>query len=329
MSCMQTETRPRAAAPIQIWDSHYTPASQAFGAFRDAVCSAFMPWTPEPSDPEVQFEGRVETAFLKGASVGLCSTNGLTARKTRGNINNSPVESIYGNYVLAGEISVEQADRRNVARPGDLVLYHSHRPVYLTEKAGARNVNIAFSIPTKRFAAVPGAEARFLNTLIPADRLIDPLASCFNMLARSIRSSSPEEMSALFDACVALIPVSAGCHASGTHGRGERGPLPREILAFVDDNMSDPELTPRRAAERLGVSTRHLHKMFSRSGTTFGGYVTSERLERVRCELMSMSTRAPISELAFRWGFSDLSTFNRAFKRRFGVSPRSLRGSRG
>ncbi|RXF73096.1 helix-turn-helix domain-containing protein [Hansschlegelia zhihuaiae] len=329
MSCTQTGMRPPAAAAIQIWDSHYTPASQAFGAFRDVVCSAFMPWTPEPSDPEVQFEGRVENLFLESGSVGLCSTNGLTARKTKGNISNSPVECIYGNYVLAGEISVEQADKRNVARPGDLVLYHSYRPVFLTEKPGVRNVNIAFSIPAARFAGVPNAERRFMNTLVPANRLIDPLAGCFSMLARSMRSSSPEEMSALFDACAALLPVSAGCCAPEAQGRGEWGALPRDILAFVDDNMSDPGLTPQRAAERLGVSTRHLHKLFARSGTTFGGYVTSERLERVRCELMSMSRRAPISELAFRWGFSDLSTFNRAFKRRFGVSPRTLRGSRG
>jgi AraC-like DNA-binding protein len=33
----------------------------------------------------------------------------------------------------------------------------------------------------------------------------------------------------------------------------------------------------------------------------------------------------PISVLAFQWGFSDLSTFNRAFKDRFGFTPSHFR----
>jgi AraC-like DNA-binding protein len=52
--------------------------------------------------------------------------------------------------------------------------------------------------------------------------------------------------------------------------------------------------------------------------------IVGERLERIKSEMIAFSGHAvPISLLAFQWGFSDLSTFNRAFKNRFGCTPRS------
>lgn len=325
MADLRVGAQSRSDAHMQIWDSRYTPASQAFGAFREAVCTAFMPWTPERGNPEVAFEGRMETLLLDGGSVGLCATTGIRARKTKANIERSPVECVYGNYVLDGEISLEQADRRNVARTGDLILYKSHRPISLAEAPGRRNVNLAFSIPASRFAPTCDADGRFLNTLTPSAKLMEPLTGCFNVLARRIRSLSEEEAAALLDACVSLLPMASAREAAGDEA-GADAPIRADVLKVVEDGLSNPALSPQWVADRLGVSTRQIHKLFARSGVTFGIYVTWERLERVRWELVAMpGPRAPISTLAYRWGFSDLSTFNRAFKRRYGLAPRALR----
>ncbi len=51
-----------------------------------------------------------------------------------------------------------------------------------------------------------------------------------------------------------------------------------------------------------------------------------KRLDLVRQDLISDACRhQPIFALAYRWGFNDLSTFIRAFKKRFGCPPRQYR----
>jgi AraC-like DNA-binding protein len=98
----------------------------------------------------------------------------------------------------------------------------------------------------------------------------------------------------------------------------------------VNQQISNANLSPREAADRLGISVRYVHKLFAAKGTTFGSYVASKRLENIRKDLVSPLCRnQPISVLAYRWGFNDLSTFNRSFKQRYGLTPSQFRMSAG
>jgi len=226
-------------------------------------------------------------------------------------------------------MTLEQADRRSVARAGDLILYHSQKPIHLTEKAGVLNRSVGFCVPVSRFSDVPAMQARCLNTVVSGETLIEPLAACLRTVSRNLRTSSPEEIASVFDACLALLPITLGCFSPQPLPHRDAGGSIRKMISVINDHLADPDLTPRRVAMEAGVSTRQLHKQFARYGSSFSAYVTLERLERVRVELLSVSSRgAPISELAYRWGFNDLSTFNRAFRRHFGVQPRSFRADR-
>jgi len=97
------------------------------------------------------------------------------------------------------------------------------------------------------------------------------------------------------------------------------------MLQFIDDNISDPCLRPGRVAKEFTISTRYLHKIFSYTGVTFASCVGARRLEAVHRDLVSGSQLERVSTIASRWGFRDISSFNRAFKRRFGSSPREIR----
>ena len=99
--------------------------------------------------------------------------------------------------------------------------------------------------------------------------------------------------------------------------------MARDIINFIDEKISNQNLSPRLTAEHFGLSIRYVHKLLAHSGmTTFSSYITAERLEHIKSELVALSAhRVPISVLADQWGFADLSTFNRAFKDRFGCTP--------
>src|SRR5215211_1254719 len=72
-------------------------------------------------------------------------------------------------------------------------------------------------------------------------------------------------------------------------------------------------------AAHLGVTPRYVHMLFATEAASFSEFVLAQRL--VRAHQMLTDPRCigrPISAIAFDAGFSDLSHFNRTFRRRFG-----------
>ena len=311
---------------IKVWDTQYYPPSKAFSVFREGICSTFMPWSPELKSG-LAFEARIESLSCKNGSMARVSMTPLLAARTKTNVADSKIDGIYANYILSGELNVEQGGVSVLAKQGDLVVYDSELPV--THTGGGRHYeDLSFLIPKSQFASVPRLQDNFRSILLSRGKMISPLASCLSFLAGNLSTETEEELTALFDAFVLLLPVAGCFHAD----KKEASPLAstshllREILEFVDRSLADVDLSPRRAAEHFGITARYVHKVFAGSSTTFSSYVLAKRLEHVRGDLLSPSCRTqPISILAYRWGFNDLSSFNRAFKSKFRCSPSEFR----
>lgn len=89
---------------------------------------------------------------------------------------------------------------------------------------------------------------------------------------------------------------------------------------------SDPQLSPARAANAIGMSVRKLHMLFTRTGKTFGEWLLERRLEEARRLLASPAAAGrPIADIAMATGFGDLSTFYRAFRAKYGGTPGRMR----
>lgn len=100
------------------------------------------------------------------------------------------------------------------------------------------------------------------------------------------------------------------------------------IQADVLANLSRVGLSAKMIAQRHGITDRYVHLLFEETGQTFSRFVQEERLKRA-FTLLTDPDRAQlqISEVAFESGFTDISTFNRAFRRRFGGRPRDVRAA--
>jgi AraC-like DNA-binding protein len=98
------------------------------------------------------------------------------------------------------------------------------------------------------------------------------------------------------------------------------------LLAVCRQHLHEPDLSPQFVADRLGVSIRTLHSRFTQIGETFGRWVLDHRLEACHSALRDENQYGlNISEIAYRWGFNDLSYFNKAFRARFGMTPSECR----
>jgi AraC family transcriptional regulator, positive regulator of tynA and feaB len=312
---------------VYIWDTQYCSSSKAFGVFREGICSTFMPWSPEFKS-ENAFEARIESLNFANGSVGRVRMSPLSTFRTKENIANSSVDGFYANFVLAGELNVEQYGRITRARPGDLVIYDTSAPTKATGSPDSQYEDLSFLFSKSNFSTLNNPEDVFGNVVLPRSTLIGPLSSCLTLMSEHFLSSSRGEMTALFDACVALLPFAGRRPANGHDGFEDTttNELKREIIYYINQDLANEALSPQRVATHFGICPRYVHKIFASLGTTFTCYVNEQRLDRIRLDLVSDACRhQPISSVAYRWGFNNLSTFIRLFKKRYGCPPSQYR----
>jgi AraC-like DNA-binding protein len=98
------------------------------------------------------------------------------------------------------------------------------------------------------------------------------------------------------------------------------------ILQYIDAHLTETTLSPGEIAAELGLSVRHVHRLFSRQGSTVADWIRGQRLRHCRKDLADPYLREKsITEVAFFWGFNDSAHFSRTFKQEFGTCPRLFR----
>jgi len=98
------------------------------------------------------------------------------------------------------------------------------------------------------------------------------------------------------------------------------------IKKDILDRRQDPSFDIYDVARRQGVTPRYIQQLFAAEGTAFSEILRDSRLDFAFRLLGEAATaERGISEIAFEAGFSDLSTFNRGFRRRFGMTPSDVK----
>jgi AraC-like DNA-binding protein len=87
---------------------------------------------------------------------------------------------------------------------------------------------------------------------------------------------------------------------------------------FMLNNQLDQDLHLDTLASQIGVSKFHLIRLFKKSfGLTPHQYLIERRLNRA----LELLPKMPVNEVAAAIGFSDASSFGKAFKQKFGITP--------
>ncbi|MEO1108912.1 MAG: GlxA family transcriptional regulator [Pseudomonadota bacterium] len=94
-------------------------------------------------------------------------------------------------------------------------------------------------------------------------------------------------------------------------------------IEIMRDSIETP-VSPSEIAERLGISTRQLERLFGKYlNTSPKKYLMEMRLERA--QKLLLQTEASITEVAFACGFENPGHFSRVYRSSFGVTPHSQR----
>jgi AraC-like DNA-binding protein len=230
---------------------------------------------------------------------------------------------------MRGTFLVTQNDRELVLKTGDAtVISCAQTGSYLQPDTGRL---ICVRLPRAALTPfLPNPEER-AGELIPGS--LEPLrllkAYAGTLVADDDLAVSPAVSRAVVNHLCDLVALALGSKGDGAAQAGARGLRAARMQAakaFIDSRLGSPELSIQAAANHLAVTTRYVRKLFEAEGRSFSGYVMDQRLTRAHAMLAGVRyAGAPISGIAYEVGFSDLSYFNRAFRRRFGMTPSEVR----
>jgi AraC-like DNA-binding protein len=229
--------------------------------------------------------------------------------------------------ILNGAARVEQDGREAVLGPGDFVVYETERPFAWRLRSGTRWDLAVFTWPRDTIRLSESESAALTCHTLPGDtgitgvlsRMLTDLLTAKPTLSGAGAVRIADEIGEL----VATVAAEACERGAGTD---RHAALLRQIDTYIDEHLGDPDLSPTIIAHAHFLSTRQLQRMFASRGQTVSQVVRRRRLESCRRDLLTCrGGEATLTAVCFRWGFTDLAVFSRAFRDAYGMSPTEYR----
>lgn len=96
------------------------------------------------------------------------------------------------------------------------------------------------------------------------------------------------------------------------------------LLNFIDAHYAD-NLTLEQAADYIGFSKYHFTRLFKQhTNTTFHNYLCHKRIQAAQ-SMLTADMNLPVTDIAFRIGFNNLTSFSRCFSKYTNCSPTEYR----
>ena len=225
-----------------------------------------------------------------------------------------------------GSAVMAQDGRAAVLNPGDMVLIDSAKPSEFIF-SGSYSQQLSLHLPrvemNRRFASMTTAGvsisardpiARAMHAVLAKMFMKGDHDDAFNYLGEAFLSLLG---AALAERSAAAMPVASGRNQSQEQ-------LLTAALERIDKCFNDPEFLVSKLAGELGISQRHLQRLFQLIDETPTERLLARRLDFARTRLLQRIMgweRGAVSAIAYESGFNDLSYFIRAFRKRFGAAP--------
>lgn len=225
-----------------------------------------------------------------------------------------------------GRSLMAQNDTARMMHPGDMILIDSAKPSEFTF-FGVYGRHLSIHLPRTEMRARFGENIRSGLFVPRSDHTALAIAA---VLAKAFSpDSSPVQNNYLKETMFGLL----GVVLHEREGRGRFSEIEADMggaqmlkqgLAYIDSRFDDCNLTIQHVADNLRVPIRQLQRAFALIGTTPTDYLMQKRFERA-CQML-LDRRAGridmlVSTIAYSCGFSDISNFNRQFRRTFGCAP--------
>ncbi|MEU9380162.1 helix-turn-helix domain-containing protein [Streptomyces sp. NPDC048279] len=254
----------------------------------------------------------------------VCSgrTTALRVERTPALARDSTEPSIFINVQRSGSSIVVQHDQEAVLQPGELVMYDSTSPYTLLNDMGMSGY--FFRIPHSALG-IPHDMIRTACAVVlrPGHPVTSLAHDYLSRLAADPALTTAVNADFIGHPSIELIRAVITIHLRADEFAAEplAATLQLRILEYARKHLHDPDLSVEQIAAAHHISVRHLYKVLARSEISLSDWIRTRRLEACRHALAATPAAVTIGAIARRHGFSDMSSFSRAFRAEYGISP--------
>jgi AraC-like DNA-binding protein len=133
----------------------------------------------------------------------------------------------------------------------------------------------------------------------------------------------PQAVQAMVTACIA--PTARDAQAAGSQIRFA---LMERVRRAVVRNLTSPSLGPDKLCREAGTSRSQLYRLLEAQGGV-ANYIRRRRLAESFSLLGNFGNNLTVGKIAELLCFSDASSFSRAFRNEFGITPTDVRAATG
>lgn len=239
-----------------------------------------------------------------------------------------------GQYALVipttGRQFVHHVGREVDVARGSAVLLRVDEPGRLGSAGRIAHYSIMID-PTKLRSRLRDADAALCR---PADARLPVMAllnAYIRLIERNSLAASAEAGAVIGPHLMDLVALTLGPTVDAARHSikaSAREAMRQAVLDYMRHNADDPGLDIRDIAATHGLSVRRLHYVFEEAGCSVGEHLLAIRLDRAHDLLSSPEhCHRRIADIALEAGFSDLSSFNRRYRARFGQTPSDTRAA--
>ncbi|WP_234358472.1 helix-turn-helix domain-containing protein [Streptomyces sp. NRRL B-24085] len=295
---------------IDFWEEHNRQALVGL------TCSSYS------QEGLLATETNVELGDLRLAEI---AGNEHVIERTPRTCQTLPKDSIFVTLLTAGSGVFFHEGGCVTLRKGDLILYDTRRPYLFGFPSPMRQLLV--DIPREVFAAqcAPG-EVSAPMLLGRGSAAEGAQASALGtVLADWVTGEGGEDSLSTQATVLGLVRTLTAPRLGGSASPAVLSQL--EVAKdYIARRLTDPGLCSGMVAEAIGVSARHLSRIFQPTGVSPSRYILEQRLDEARRVLADPSSRnVTIAEVAHCWGFASQAHFTRVFRDRFGRTPGEVR----
>lgn len=294
--------------------------------WRDVVCASFVELDCE-SAVAAGFFGAIENRSLLDLQFSEVRSAAQRVTRSRAVIARSDRDYFLLSLQTAGSGVVVQDGRTALLQPGDFALYDTTRPYDLNFAADF--AQIVLRLPREAVTRRLGDAGRLTALRVAGDRGTGRLASGFlRQLHGELGRLGAASLGSLQAGAIDLL-ATALAEQAGSDGLAQADPkslLRRRVEAYIEGRLGDPALSCASVAAAQGISARYLRRLFQEIDASVSELIWQRRLEAAHRRLADPRCAAlPVTAIGYDAGFKDIAHFSRAFRARFGLSPREHR----
>ena len=283
------------------------------------------------STPECRqtFAAEIEMGMLADIELVLFENSPMDVARTVKHVAQSQGDELFVCRQAAGLLALEQDGRQLVLGAGDVTLLDPLLPYSARFAAGSKLLVV--KVPRRALAARIGKTREMIAIVLkPSEAGHRWTSSFLAMLPGVAGRMTPAAEEVAKNQILDLIAVSL------LNARGALRPCTSSarsvallnVRAAIESRLSDPGLNAASVAEAARVSIRYANALLAEENTSIMRLVLVMRLARCRQALEDpLQDNRTVSEIAYGWGFSDMTHFGRRFKDMYDVSPRDYRKS--